>query len=229
MPVNANRSWRRQRGLSMVELMVGVAVGLFVVAGATMVVSNQLGDNRRLMLETQIQQDLRAAADVIAKDLRRSGHWDDAKTSVWHAGATTVASNVNTGLTHPEPDTAQPLVANVPASGVQFRYTRDGAIEQSGFRLRNGAIQMLVGGNWQALTDATTLRITKFEVELNSRTIPLACFSPCGAAASCPPTQTVRDITVVIEGAAVHDAAVRRGAQSNARLRNDVVDGACPT
>jgi type II secretory pathway component PulJ len=229
MPVNANRLWHRQRGLSMVELMVGVAVGLFVVAGATMVVSNQLGDNRRLMLETQIQQDLRAAADVIAKDLRRSGHWDDAKTSVWHAGATTVASNVNTGLTHADPDTAQPLVANVPASGVQFRYTRDGAIEQSGFRLRNGAIQMLVGGNWQALTDATTLRITKFEVELNSRAIPLACFSPCGAAPACPPTQTVRDITVVIEGAAVHDATVRRGAQSNARLRNDVVDGACPT
>jgi prepilin peptidase dependent protein B len=226
--LNGKRNSRGQRGLSMVELMVGVAVGLFVVAGATMVVSNQLGDNRRLMLETQIQQDLRAAADVITKDLRRSGHWDDAKTGVWHAGATTVASNANTGLTHPDPDTAQPLLPDVPASGVQFRYTREGVVEQSGFRLRNGAIQMLIGGNWQALTDATTLRITKFEVELNSRDIPLACFSACGAAPSCPPTQTVRDITVVIEGAAVHDASVRRGAQSNARLRNDVIQGACP-
>jgi type II secretory pathway component PulJ len=228
MSMNANRMQRSQRGLSMVELMVGVAVGLFVVAGATMVVSNQLGDNRRLMLETQIQQDLRAAADVIAKDLRRSGHWDAARTSVWHAGVTTVASNANTGLTHADPDTAQPLLPDIPASGVQFSYTRAGAIEQSGFRLRNGAIQMLLGGNWQALTDASTLRITKFEVELNSRDISLACFSPCGAAPSCPPTQTVRDITVVIEGAAVHDASVRRGAQSNARLRNDVIQGACP-
>jgi prepilin peptidase dependent protein B len=226
--LNGKRTPRGQLGLSMVELMVGVAVGLFVVAGATMVVSNQLGDNRRLMLETQIQQDLRAAADVIAKDLRRSGHWDDAKTSVWHAGATTVASNANTGLTHADPDAAQPLVPNSPASGVQFRYTRAGVVEQSGFRLRNGAIQMLIGGNWQALTDATTLRITKLEVELNSRDISLACFSPCGAAPSCPPTQTVRDITVVIEGAAVHDASVRRGAQSNVRLRNDVIQGACP-
>jgi type IV pilus assembly protein PilW len=226
--LNGKRASRGQRGLSMVELMVGVAVGLFVVAGATMVVSNQLGDNRRLMLETQIQQDLRAAADVIAKDIRRSGHWDDAKTSVWHAGATTVANNANTGLTHPDPDTAQPLLPSVPASGVQFRYTRDGVVEQSGFRLRNGAIQMLIGGNWQALTDAATLRITKFEVELDSRDISLACFSPCGATASCPPKQTVRDITVVIEGAAVHDASVRRGAQSNVRLRNDMVQGTCP-
>jgi prepilin peptidase dependent protein B len=227
--LNGKRGSRGQRGLSMVELMVGVAVGLFVVAGATMVVSNQLGDNRRLMLETQIQQDLRAAADVIAKDIRRSGHWDDAKTGVWHPGATSVPpNNTNTGLTHPDSDT-QPLLPNVAASGVQFRYTREGVIQHAGFRLLNGTIQMQISpNNWQALTDASTLRITKFEVELNSRDIALACFSPCGAAPFCPPTQTVRDITVVIEGAAVHDASVRRGAQSNARLRNDVIQGACP-
>jgi prepilin peptidase dependent protein B len=226
MPMNGKCLSRGQRGLSMVELMVGVAVGLFVVAGATMAVSNQLGDNRRLMLETQIQQDLRAAADVIAKDIRRSGHWDDAKTGIWHAGALVVASNPNTGLTNP--DTSLSSVPSVAASGVQFSYSRGGAIEQSGFRLRNGAIQMLIGGNWQALTDSTTLRVTKFEVMLDSRDIALSCFSPCGVAPSCPPTQTVRDITVVIEGAAVHDPTVRRGAQSNARLRNDVIQGACP-
>ena len=80
MLIDRNARWpgtsrQRQTGLSLVELMVGVAVGLFVVAGATLVVSNQLGDNRRLMLETQIQQDLRAAADLIARDLRRSGYW----------------------------------------------------------------------------------------------------------------------------------------------------------
>jgi len=93
-PAHAPAVWRRrQAGLSMVELMVGVAIGLFVVAGATMAVSNQLGDNRRLMLETQIQQDLRAAADVIARDLRRSGYWASAQGGVWHAGAVAVASN----------------------------------------------------------------------------------------------------------------------------------------
>ena len=38
---------RRQSGLSIVELMVGLALGLFVVAGATVVATTQLGDNRR--------------------------------------------------------------------------------------------------------------------------------------------------------------------------------------
>jgi prepilin peptidase dependent protein B len=226
--LNGRHTSRGQRGLSMVELMVGVAVGLFVVAGATLVVSNQLGDNRRLMLETQIQQDLRAAAEVITKDIRRSGHWDAAQTGVWYAAATVVTNNPNIGLTKPDTEPPQPLVPSVPASGVQFSYSRNGVLEASGFKLNNGVIQMRTGGGWQALTDGTTLRITKFEVTLDSRDISLACFSPCGGTPSCPPTQAVRDITVVIEGAAVHDPSVRRGAQSNARLRNDVIQGACP-
>jgi type II secretory pathway component PulJ len=228
--LNGKRTPRGQRGLSMVELMVGVAIGLFVVAGATLVVSNQLGDNRRLMLETQIQQDLRAAADLIARDLRRSGYWATAETGVWHAGAGAVASNPYVELTG--------VVSGTPASGVQFGYSRGSfednvladATERSGFRLNGGVIQMYVGGAWQALTDATTLRVTNFQVLLNSRDIALACFNACGGGGPAPacPTQRVRDITVVIEGTAVHDAAVRRGARSNARLRNDVIQGACP-
>src|SRR4051812_42106673 len=82
----------RQSGLSLVELMVGVAVGLFVVAGATMAVANQLGDNRRLMLETQIQQDLRAAADLIARDIRRAGYWGRAESGIWSPAAAPVAN-----------------------------------------------------------------------------------------------------------------------------------------
>jgi hypothetical protein len=124
------------------------------------------------------------------------------------------------------------VVSGTPASGVQFDYARDMddtidvPTERSGFRLNNGVIQMYTGGAWQALTDATTLRITTFQVLLNSRDIVLACFNDCGTAC---PKQSVRDFTVVIEGTAVHDAAVRRAAQSNARLRNDRIEGACPT
>jgi prepilin peptidase dependent protein B len=219
---------RHQRGLSMVELMVGVAIGLFVVAGATMVVSNQLGDNRRLMLETQIQQDLRAAADLIARDIRRSGYWGNAESGVWHAAAVAVTSNPYTTL--------QPVVAGAAASAVRFGYSRGAengvldASDESGFRLNNaGVIEMLTGGGWQALTDGTTLRITKFDVMLNNQDVALACFNPCPVpAGACPPVQSVRNITVLIEGTAVHDANVKRSAQTEVRLRNDVITGACP-
>ena len=217
---------RGQQGLSMVELMVGVAIGLFVVAGATMAVSNQLGDNRRLMLETQTQQDLRAAVDVIARELRRSGYWARAQDGVWYAGAVAV--------------TANPYTAMTPASGVaddvRFGYSR-GAVEnnaldatdEAGFRVVDNAIQMRTGGQWQTLTDNTTLRITSFRVTLISQDLPLACFNPCPVGATaCPPTQTVREARVEISGTAVHDPLVQRNARSQVRLRNDVVNGACP-
>jgi type IV pilus assembly protein PilW len=220
------RAW--QSGLSLVELMVGVAVGLFVVAGATVAVSNQLGDNRRLMLETQIQQDLRAATDVIARDVRRAGYWGSAESGVWYAGAVAVASNPYTVL--------QPSVSDVPASAVTFAYSRSAAengvrdaTDESGFRLSNGAIEMSTGGGWQALTDSSTLRITNFQVTLKSQAVNLACFNKCaGGGTACWPTQVVRDITVDITGQAVHDPAVQRKSSSTVRLRNDVVNGACP-
>lgn len=214
-----------QRGLSMVELMVGVAIGLFVVAGATMLVSNQLGDNRRLLLETQIQQDLRAAADIIVRDIRRAGYWGAAETGVWHAGAVAVSTN--------------PYVALTPASGVasavQFAYSRgaveNGAVDvadEAGFRLVNGTIQMRVGGNWQPLTDDKTLRITNFTITMAVRQLPLSCFKDCGGAANCPPTQSLREVAVLIDGRAANDASVRRSVRSNVRLRNDQITGACP-
>jgi type IV pilus assembly protein PilW len=204
----------------MVELMVGVAIGLFVVAGATLAVSNQLGDNRRLMLETQIQQDLRAAADVIARDLRRAGYWANAQAGVWHAGAVSVDLN--------------PRVALSPASGVAsevgFEYSRGNPLnEDAGFRLVDNTIQMRVGGQWQALTDSTTLRVTEFRVTVNRQVVALSCLNECaGGGSACWPTQSVREIEVFIDGTAVHDPSVRRNARSNVRLRNDVINGACP-
>lgn len=218
----------RQRGLSLVELLVGIAIGLFVVAGATMLVANQLGDNRRLLLETQIQQDLRAAADIIARDIRRSGYWGNAQSGVWYAGSPGVTANPYT--------TVSPTVSGAAASAVTFDYSRGAennavdATEQSGFRLVNGVIQMRVGGNWQPLTDDRTLRITNFQVTMNAQQIPLSCFLPCGGSPlpSCP-TQTLREMAVLINGRAVNDPAVQRSVRSNVRLRNDVVTGACPT
>jgi hypothetical protein len=38
----------------------------------------------------------------------------------------------------------------------------------------------------------------------------------------------VREVEVFIDGTAVHDPSLRRNARSNVRLRNDIINGACP-
>ncbi|MDQ2780283.1 MAG: prepilin-type N-terminal cleavage/methylation domain-containing protein, partial [Pseudomonadota bacterium] len=95
-----SRSRLLQRGLSLVELMVGITIGLFVVAAAATLVSVQLADNRRLLLETQMQQDLRATADIIGRELRRAGSTGGvmgATALVWRDGAPSV-QNPNLAL-----------------------------------------------------------------------------------------------------------------------------------
>lgn len=233
------RPSRPSRGLSIVELLVGVAIGLFVVAGATMVVSTQLSDNRALLLETQVQQDLRAAADLISRDIRRAGYWGNAHQRVWPVAAALMPANpypapavaagnggrneLMFGITHWEPGMN-------PADEVENDALDDN--ERFGFALNagTGVIEMRIGdAGWQAMTDASVVNITQFNFQVITQAIDLPCQKPCPVGvANCPPQQLVRDVVVVITGQARHDATVQRSVRSNTRLRNDEVTGACP-
>ena len=217
-----------QRGLSLVELMVGLAIGLFIVAIAITLLSGHLHEQRSLMQESRLMQELRASADVIARDLRRAGHWGDAAAGVWRSGASAVAAN--------------PYVALTPSSAasdaVSFRFSRDGtenhlvdANEQYGFRLRQGVIEMLLGGgNWQAVTDSGTLVVSAFKVkpEVQETSLERLCSTACPAdSPTCPPRQQVRSLSVIITGRATADASVVRSVHTTVRLRNDSIVGAC--
>ena len=72
---------RRQRGLSIVELLIASALRLFLVGGAITLFIGNLTNSRQMLLDARINQDLRAAADLIARDLRRAGYWRLPSTS----------------------------------------------------------------------------------------------------------------------------------------------------
>ena len=217
-----------QQGLSIVELMVGVAIALFIAAAGATLLAGHLRESRSLLLEVRLMQDLRSAADIVSRDLRRAGYWAAATDGVWAAGATSVGAN--------------PYVAVAPGSAasdaVSFRYSRDATEnnavdgnEQFGFRLRAGVVEMQLGvGNWQALTDANTLSITEFSVTPTVQDINLQsfCTRPCPTGSTtCPPHQQVRSLALVVGGRLVGDSHVVRSVRSSVRLRNDSVVGAC--
>jgi prepilin peptidase dependent protein B len=220
---------RRASGISMVELLVGLAVGLFIAAAGVTLMAGNLRENRALMLESRLMQDLRTATDVITRDLRRAGYW----------GGAVAAVQVPAGTAGP----ANPYAALAPSAAasdaVSFAFSRDTAEnhsldsnEQFGFRLRRGVIEMQLGsGNWQALTDANTIVVSEFRVEPTVQEIDLAsqCTSACTAGdANCPPRQQVRSLSVAIAARSTADASVQRSLNSSVRLRNDAIVGACP-
>jgi type IV pilus assembly protein PilW len=218
-----------QRGLSLVELMVGIAVGLIVVAAATLLVTSQLSDNRRLLLETQVQQDLRATADIITRELRRAGSSGNADHYVANA---MMAPGAGSGA--PEQN---PYLAITPTPGtlaeVNFRYKRtDGSVGPFGYRLSGGVIQTnLAAGQsgWQDLTDSNVLVIDQFILTQDPWTpVKLPCPKPCPVLAGqpldyCYPSIQVRSLTVKIVGHSRADAQISRTMESRVRLRNDNV------
>jgi prepilin-type N-terminal cleavage/methylation domain-containing protein len=226
-----------QRGMSLVELMVGITIGLFIVAAATMLVGNQLSDNRRLVLETQLQQDMRASMDIITRQVRRAGALSDALSMSGLATDTGVSGYPSAKLT--------PINQLVP-SDITFSYEQTPSNQGPfGFRLSNGVVEMRLDelSPYQALTDPNVVKVTKLEfvpLPVTSALIPCPnfCPAPTGGTA-CWPTVKVRTFRVVMEAtpAGSGNADVRRSIQSELRIRNDLLDNslsgdptkACPS
>lgn len=211
----------RQRGMSLVELMVGIAVGLFVVAGATAIVGGQLGDTRRLLAETQLQQDLRAAADIIVRDLRRAGYTTSGQVFVDGDGSGPSQQNTAIGMTPTTPDET--------VDTVTYSYVR--AVNQTGpfgFRKSGAVIQSYLGAGpgWQDLTDSRILSVQDFSITpriVASTTVPCPKNCPDGTTA-CWPTISVRELDISITASSKADANVVRSFSATVRLRNDRVD-----
>lgn len=235
----------RQRGLGLVELMVGITVGLIVAAGASMVAVNQINEHRRLMLETQIQQDLRAAADLIQQDLRRAGYRGLPEQSVWappvavgtQAESTAAPATPNhfaemvktsngdevsltylyfRGLT----GTAEPTDAD--HFGIRWNKRLDAATNKA-----KDTLEVQIGkGNWQPITDPESLKIVDFDIAIDSKPadLPDFCDRPC---VDCLKYE-VRRVSFKIVAEARHDAKVRRTLSNVGRMRTDLATGACP-
>jgi prepilin peptidase dependent protein B len=219
---------RRSRGLSIIELLVGTAIGLIVAAAAAAVVSSNVHESRRLQLEARLMQELRSTAGIVARDLRRAGYWAASASGVRGEAASAPALNPHRALS---PQGAA-------SDAVRLSFSREAGDdlalddhEQFGFRLRNGAIEVQLGSaNWQTISDAGTLLVTAFDVEPVVDLIDLQpfCERACAAGSTtCPPRQQVRSFALSIEARSTVDPAVVRSLRSSVRVRNDAVVGSC--
>jgi type IV pilus assembly protein PilW len=226
----------RQRGLSLVELMVGVAVGLFVVAGAAKVTVDSVVSNRRLLMEARVNQDMRAAADVIARDLRRASYWENSLSGLWSTGSSVVSA------TNPywQIDAS---AANNTTGSIVYSYQRPNAADRNlGFRLvvDSGVghieIQDATGG-WQTITDPASINVSSFTIAETSKAIELWTFCSCRtrvppitgcddatlSTSANRPQMVMRDYVMQIRASSATDPAVQRELRETVRVRNDAL------
>jgi type IV pilus assembly protein PilW len=129
--------------------------------------------------------------------------------------------------------------APAPAGALTLRYSRDSvenhsidSNEQFGFRLRNQVIELrLGGGSWQAMTDASLMKVIALEFTPAETVIDLGalCSADCAADDNaCPPRQKLRSVIVTITARSAADANAVRTSRAEVRLRNDEITGRCP-
>jgi prepilin peptidase dependent protein B len=167
------------RGLTLVELLVATTVGLFVVSGISQVMLHALATQKQAASTLQVTQQLRAAADVMQRDMRRAGHWQAASQGV----ALAPRANVYQSVT--------PTPTDGRSTHVGYAYSRDedgeddrinaggGRNERFGFDVVDGVLRSRVGGAFQALTDPGTVVVSALHA--TPRVVEISLGRACAA------------------------------------------------
>jgi prepilin peptidase dependent protein B len=224
MSMNCGRD--NQGGFSLVELMVGVVVGLIIVSGVIAVYLTTTQGSSFTLRSIRLNQDMRAVMEIMVSDIRRSGYW---------AGAATGNPADNTF--------ADIAISN---DGGQIRYTYDTAGDTLGVRLNNGVVEMRSSGSWQVFTDPNAVEVTELQFStkgsqcLNTvRGLPWEIVDPDDMTKpGCDPTVTgydedevfsgdtlieLRQITITFAGRHAHDAALTKRLVETVKVRNNRV------
>ena len=157
----------RQAGISLVELMISMTLGLASLTAMASLVGHGIALNSQLLAKSRLDEEINAILAIVGHDVQRAGY---------HAST---ANMVDNPLTFNSAFYAQPIgLSEYPSetvdSCITFAYDRNrnglldtvGTNEKYGYRLKNKAIEIRQGGlsclasGWQDLSDPNVVLIT---------------------------------------------------------------------
>lgn len=205
-----------QSGLSLIELMISIAVGLLLLAGVVSIYSNSVSSNSDALRTAKLNQDMRAIMLMMVNDIRRAGYNGSAAADVGGGAAANPFENIDTSTT----------------GCILFQYDLtpfDGIVstdEQFGYRLNDGKVESRAAGatcngsGWQALSDTNTVTITALTFVSGTQNVN----GPDNNADGTPDlVLTIRTITITLTGQLTNDATVTRTLTQQVRVRNDLL------
>lgn len=69
---------RRQQGFGLVELLIGMVIGMIILGAASLAMLSSLTSNRDSIRMSRLDQELRQVMTMVSRDLRRASYWDPA-------------------------------------------------------------------------------------------------------------------------------------------------------
>lgn len=228
----------RQKGATLIEILIGLALSLIVTSSMVVLMSSSLGSATRITQMTQLTNELRNTMSLLTRDVRRANYnpYSPYCYSNSDCGVVDTASKVNfiadlDSVTYQGEDNAcivyflervieeDGLPGDVGGGG--FRWvTTDGI----------GHVEMWTGdlappadcsGNsWLPITDPGFINITEFQVTDDIGSLLGEIKNKDGNVVL---TQRVRQVRVQIQGRLVLDETITRRVEDIIRVRNDFI------
>ena len=148
----------RLRGESLIAVLIGLALGLGVITGGIGLWMVMLKAQRKVLQESRMQQDLHAALDWMAQELRQAQYLHDA----WQTRTAADCSDAFCGA---------PEDFSVSSSQIEVSWDRndDGLKDNkecTGFQLRSNELRTktsCASGQWQVITHAEQVKVTALQ------------------------------------------------------------------
>ena len=152
----------RQRGETLVGLLVGIALGMLVLAGGAHMLAQLLRGHRQALQDSHLQQDLHFAIDQMARDLANAQYVAQA----WKTRSASTCSD-------PFCDAASDF--QIADNRIEFSLDRDHNGQQDnneclGYRVANGVLSTRTScetSGWQPLTDKSSAVVTHLQAQLH--------------------------------------------------------------
>lgn len=237
---------RWQRGVTLIELMIGLTVGALVMAGAITLFAKISFSGLENTRSIRLNQQLRATLDFIHRDLQRAGYvkaFDPALPASVASWNVQDADGNYTGRAAMAATIGQFGVITIVGNCIDYSYDQDkdgvlDAVESVGFRLNAGAVQSGIGvdctdlgvGDWEGITSAevTITALTFAEDAADSITYEVVGDEVDGNADNFADCDVVgetclhrRKINIVLTGALASDATVTVSLRDDVKIKND--------
>jgi type IV pilus assembly protein PilW len=182
-----------QRGVTLVELLIGMAVGIVVVGGAIAMFTSSVRSSNDTLKSSKLNQEIGGLLHVIVNDVRRAGFWgnidmdaiDENPFNLQGATALVVRDDMTSNSIQPATGQGSCLLYSYDATYVPGNLA--GALEATdlfGFRLNGSVVQMrqsgvvdgagcvggtcnsCTNGTWENVTDPDLIEVTDLTFDL---------------------------------------------------------------
>lgn len=214
---------RRESGVSLIELMIGMVVGLIVLAGGMAFFINSVSSNRQILQKRLLNQELKATMSLMTREIRRAQYVANAEVHRNTLPCTDAFCDAN--------DFALPS-----SNTILFSYDRNDNGSQSadeclGFaRITASSIGLVAVPNGWDCTGTTTSTPSSWTPLTDSRTIDITDLNICVLCT--PSTGTAfydRNVNICLTGRMRSDASVTMSLSESVQVRSTIPLNSAPS